>query len=428
MCIGVTSEVHMYSLDLYLAPSGTHSFSHYEYLPCAGWIAGCSRCGKLGKYRSPAEGRPFQHSTGIGSYCGYFRLNPRRGYTQGTRPNPLSPAPSAVSGGGGGMTAVDPATQYMYMVSNGILPSLLQSPSPSNGRVLNNPAFLRPGRPQLATVHSIGISGQGQRMEPMTVHDGMAEPVPEESPTVPARHPPDMCSGAPRKVNSASSPPPLSSGSHSSKDGMDFASLQQYANAVLGHTTVQQQQQQPRPQHSLSRTEMVPMASGQPTPRYAPVDSRIHFPNIMSGPVPASAAFDELTQDEPSSTALLTSALTALTAAPLQAHSRTPGMTALTSPSPTPPTTLSMPSSATANVRNSLWRETCYPLVPSPSATATRSPDGGRWTTDEGDTPSGRVGELLVTPCVGTTHSPAQSTSAPTVHTLRDEGEEENDV
>lgn len=24
------------------------------------------------------EGRPFQHSTGDGKYCGYFRLNPRK--------------------------------------------------------------------------------------------------------------------------------------------------------------------------------------------------------------------------------------------------------------------------------------------------------------------------------------------------------------
>ena len=43
-----------------------------------GWIADCHACGREGKYRPPSEGRPFQHSTGMGKYCGYFRVNPRR--------------------------------------------------------------------------------------------------------------------------------------------------------------------------------------------------------------------------------------------------------------------------------------------------------------------------------------------------------------
>mmetsp|Transcript_6758 Transcript_6758/g.10174 ORF Transcript_6758/g.10174 Transcript_6758/m.10174 type:complete len:438 (+) Transcript_6758:200-1513(+) len=47
-----------------------------------GWVAACSRCGILGKYRPPSEGRPFQHSTGVGAYCGYFRVSPRRGCLQ----------------------------------------------------------------------------------------------------------------------------------------------------------------------------------------------------------------------------------------------------------------------------------------------------------------------------------------------------------
>jgi hypothetical protein len=43
-----------------------------------GWVANCSTCGKLGKYRHPSQGRVFQHSSGTGKYCGYFRDNPRR--------------------------------------------------------------------------------------------------------------------------------------------------------------------------------------------------------------------------------------------------------------------------------------------------------------------------------------------------------------
>ena len=41
------------------------------------WVANCSACGKVGKYRHPSEGRLFQHSTGSGKYCGYYRDNPR---------------------------------------------------------------------------------------------------------------------------------------------------------------------------------------------------------------------------------------------------------------------------------------------------------------------------------------------------------------
>ena len=47
-------------------------------LASTGWIANCTTCGKVGKYRGPSEGRPFQHSYGGGEYCGYFRNNPRR--------------------------------------------------------------------------------------------------------------------------------------------------------------------------------------------------------------------------------------------------------------------------------------------------------------------------------------------------------------
>mmetsp|Transcript_7021 Transcript_7021/g.11737 ORF Transcript_7021/g.11737 Transcript_7021/m.11737 type:complete len:571 (-) Transcript_7021:95-1807(-) len=43
-----------------------------------GWVANCSTCGKLGKYRHPSQGRVFQHSSGTGKYCGYFRDNPRQ--------------------------------------------------------------------------------------------------------------------------------------------------------------------------------------------------------------------------------------------------------------------------------------------------------------------------------------------------------------
>jgi hypothetical protein len=42
-----------------------------------GWVANCSTCGKVGKYRHPTQGRVFQHSSGTGKYCGYFRDNPR---------------------------------------------------------------------------------------------------------------------------------------------------------------------------------------------------------------------------------------------------------------------------------------------------------------------------------------------------------------
>ena len=47
----------------------------YDYK--TGWIANCSTCGKVGKYRHPAQGRVFQHSLGSGRYCGYYRDNPR---------------------------------------------------------------------------------------------------------------------------------------------------------------------------------------------------------------------------------------------------------------------------------------------------------------------------------------------------------------
>ena len=42
-----------------------------------GWIANCSNCGKVGKYRHPSAGRGFQHTSG-GKYCGYYLINPRR--------------------------------------------------------------------------------------------------------------------------------------------------------------------------------------------------------------------------------------------------------------------------------------------------------------------------------------------------------------
>jgi hypothetical protein len=58
----------------------------------SGWIAECHKCGKIGKFRHVFEGRPFQHSTGDGKYCGYFRLNPRK---MGTVM--LTQAPSVVS-------------------------------------------------------------------------------------------------------------------------------------------------------------------------------------------------------------------------------------------------------------------------------------------------------------------------------------------
>ena len=47
----------------------------YDYQ--TGWVANCSSCGKVGKYRHPSEGRVFQHSSGSGKYCGYYRDNPR---------------------------------------------------------------------------------------------------------------------------------------------------------------------------------------------------------------------------------------------------------------------------------------------------------------------------------------------------------------
>ena len=42
-----------------------------------GWVANCSNCGKVGKYRHPSAGRGFQHTSG-GKYCGYYLINPRR--------------------------------------------------------------------------------------------------------------------------------------------------------------------------------------------------------------------------------------------------------------------------------------------------------------------------------------------------------------
>ncbi len=37
-------------------------------------IANCTNCGKAGKYRSPLDGRPFQHSDAMGKYCKRFFL------------------------------------------------------------------------------------------------------------------------------------------------------------------------------------------------------------------------------------------------------------------------------------------------------------------------------------------------------------------
>lgn len=51
---------------------------HSPLDPHTGWVAECHKCGKIGKFRNVFEGRPFQHSTGDGKYCGYFRLNPRK--------------------------------------------------------------------------------------------------------------------------------------------------------------------------------------------------------------------------------------------------------------------------------------------------------------------------------------------------------------
>lgn len=53
-------------------------YVHSPLDPHTGWIAECHRCGKIGKFRNVFEGRPFQHSTGDGKYCGYFRVNPRK--------------------------------------------------------------------------------------------------------------------------------------------------------------------------------------------------------------------------------------------------------------------------------------------------------------------------------------------------------------
>ena len=52
----------------------------YDYK--TGWVADCSTCGKVGKYRGHEQGRLFQHSTGTGRYCGYYRINPRRDVDQ----------------------------------------------------------------------------------------------------------------------------------------------------------------------------------------------------------------------------------------------------------------------------------------------------------------------------------------------------------
>lgn len=61
-----------------------------SYSMQTGWVADCSKCGKLGKYRPPSEGRPFQHSTGMGKYCGYFRVNPRQQQEESLLPSPYS--------------------------------------------------------------------------------------------------------------------------------------------------------------------------------------------------------------------------------------------------------------------------------------------------------------------------------------------------
>lgn len=60
---------------------GTHSprvTLHSVLDPHTGWVANCHSCGKVGKFRHNFEGRPFQHSTGAGKYCGYFKVNPRK--------------------------------------------------------------------------------------------------------------------------------------------------------------------------------------------------------------------------------------------------------------------------------------------------------------------------------------------------------------
>lgn len=51
---------------------------HSPLDPHTGWVAECHKCGKIGKFRHNFEGRSFQHSTGNGKYCGYFRVNPRK--------------------------------------------------------------------------------------------------------------------------------------------------------------------------------------------------------------------------------------------------------------------------------------------------------------------------------------------------------------
>lgn len=51
---------------------------HSPLDPHTGWVAECHKCKKLGKFRHSFEGRSFQHSTGSGKYCGYFRVNPRK--------------------------------------------------------------------------------------------------------------------------------------------------------------------------------------------------------------------------------------------------------------------------------------------------------------------------------------------------------------
>ena len=307
-------------------------------LPCTGWIAGCSRCGKLGKYRSPAEGRPFQHSTGIGSYCGYFRLNPRRGVTHR---NQISPFPCST----GAVTDPDPPSQYMYMLSNDLIPAMFHNLPPNDGQVRDFSSLLLHRRLPLAAVHSIGISGQGQRMVPMIVHDGMAEPVPEEglSSLLPTGHPPGMMySGAlPTLGSSAASPP---SGGSGNKRGLDFTSLQFYANAVSGHVLPRECASSHQQQFSLCRSEMAPLMSGQLPVKHVIADSAVPSPRKVSATLPVPSTVDAFPHEERSPTSLLTSALAALVAGPLNVPPHTappiltPNKVRASSTSPSSPT------------------------------------------------------------------------------------------
>ena len=284
------------------------------------------------------------------------------------------------------------------MLSNGLMPNLFTKISSSGGQ-----SGMTPQRPQLASVHSIGITGMGQLMPPMTVHDGMAEPGSEG--TMPA---------PPSELNASSAPGPvrLSTGAmgkvsnSGSGEGTDEYSLQQYANAVLGHVSPQ-----PR-QHQLYRTEMVTYMSSQPSQRYLSADTMSSFSGMVRRPIRAPAGFNVmpprhalLSSDEPSRAALLASALTTLTA---------------TTPTTQPNEAVSISAPSAAIVSTSSSGIALQPPTHPSEAPETRFPTSSKSVSDHGVSPVGNVvsssmNRTTVVPPQVHTAAAVREVAAPTV-------------